>query len=845
MESPDDDQFLSDVAEAIADGRPIAWAELSDRAGTSPHADRLKQLQVLEALAALHRSQESTAQSPDVPATPGPAPLGTWGGFELLEQIGQGSFGVVYRARDVRLDRHVALKLITRVAGVGVTGNAVVTEGRLLARIRHPNVITVYGADVVDGVVGISMELLAGRTLEQELVDRGPISAREAALLGLDLCRALAAVHRADLVHRDVKPHNVMREAGGRTVLMDFGAGRDNEARRDLSTAGTPLYMAPEVLDGATATPVSDLYSLGVLLFKLVTRELPVTADSLDELRRAHASGQRRRLRDVRPDLPSSFIRAIEGATAIDPAARTQTAADLEHALEAVLSDWTPPTPVPRPDPPAWRTLALRLVAVTAVLALTLGIWNWGAIRDRIWPPPTSTAIRSLAVLPFLNLTGQENQDYLVDGVTQLLSDNLAQLPSLRVISATSAMTYKRTAKPIGVIAKELKIDGIVEGSFSRSGDRVRITARLVRPNDEQVWGQTYESSAADLFKVQGQIASMIAEAVKLSLTADQRKELITPSVQAQAQDAFLRGMQRMQDLRLNLALNDLREAVHLDPGSARAWATLSQCYRLLGARDIIHSNEAYPQALAAATHALQLDDSVSEAHTELAEVKFYYEWNWEWARREYERALELNRNNSHAMARYSLFLSALGRHDEALEMATAAVRLDPYTATVRFAPGMALFYARRYDEAISTFLGLANIPPFALGAADRYALGRSYLAIGNSREAIEHIGIALKQGGRLAPWVAELARVHAYERNETEARRLLQELSDKPTVSPANLAFVYAALGDKDRAFEELNRAADERSPSLLWANVDPRLDDLRRDPRFRELIARIGLSE
>jgi serine/threonine protein kinase/tetratricopeptide (TPR) repeat protein len=853
MESPEDEPFLSDVAEAIADGRPIAWADLSRRAGTSLRADLVKQLQVLEALAALHRSHDSTGAGPTVPAPPAPAPLGTWGGFELLEQIGQGSFGVVYRARDVRLDREVALKLLTPTTGANLAGNSAVAEGRLLARLRHPNVITVYGADVIDGVVGISMELLAGRTLEQELVDRGPISAREAALVGLDLCRALAAVHRAGLVHRDVKPHNVMREAGGRTVLMDFGAGRENEqARRDLSTAGTPLYMAPEVLDGATATAVSDLYSLGVLLFKLVTRELPVTADSLDELRRAHASGRRRRLRDVRPDLPSSFIKAIEGATATDPAARTGSAADLEHALEAVLNDWTPPTPVPRRDPAARRTLAVRLVAVTAVLALTIGIWNWEVIRDRISPPPPSTAIRSLAVLPFVNLTGQESQEYVADGVTQLLSNHLAELGPLQVISSTSAMTYKRTTKPIATIAKELKVDGIVEGSLSRSGDRVRITVRLVRGSDEHVWGQTYERPAADLFKVQGEIASMVADAVKLSLTAEQRKELTTPSVQAQAQDAFLRGMQRMHDFRaeaLNLALNDLREAVRLDPGSARAWATLSQCYLLIGAYapEIITRAESYKEALAAATHALQLDDSVSEAHTELAEVKFYYEWNWEWARREYERALELNPNNSHAMARYSLFLSALERHDEAIERAREAARLDPLTATVRFVPGMALFYARRYDEAITAFENLADIHPFALGAPDRFALGRTYAAIGNYPRAVEEIQIALKQGGPVppSPWLAELARVRVYEGNRAAARRLLEQLSANPTVPPANLAFVHAALGDTNRAFHELNRAADQRSPVLLWANVDPRLDNLRPDPRYRDLIARIGLSQ
>ena len=850
MESPDDDRFLSDVADAIADGRPIPWGELSASAGTSRRADLIAQLEVIEALAALNRSGEP-ADEALVADTSVPGPLGTWGGFELLEQIGEGSFGVVYRARDIRLDRDVALKLLTRTSGATLADNTVVAEGRLIARLRHPNVITVYGADVVDGVVGISMELLAGCTLEQELTERGPIGAREAALVGIDLCRALAAVHQAGLVHRDVKPHNVMRGAGGRTVLMDFGAGWDTErARHDLPTAGTPLYMAPEVLEGARPMPPSDLYSLGVVLFKLVTGELPVTAGSLEELRRAHASGQRRRLRDVRPDLPSAFIKAVEGATAPDPASRTQTAANLEHALEAVLNDSPPPAAVPPAAHQRWRAATAGVAAVTAVLALTLALWNWGAVREWISPRPASTTIRSLAVLPFVNLTGQESEDYLVDGVTQLLSHNLAELRSLRVISATSAMTYKRTPKPIAVIARELDIDGIVEGSFSRSGDRVRITARLVRANEEHVWGQSYERPAGDLFEVQGEIARMVAEAVKLSLTAAQVKELTTPPVHVQAQDAFLRGLQRMNDVKpesLQLALGDLREAVRLDPLSARAWATLSQCYLLLGSRELITSRESYTEALAAATHALQLDDSVAEAHTELAEVKFYYDWSWESARREYERALDLNPNNSHALARYSVFLSALGRHDEALQKATAAGRLDPYTPSVRFAPAMALFYARRYDEAIKTFLSLANVYPFALTAPDRYGLARSYLAIGNTREAIEEIGIALKQVAPAAPaaWLAELGRAHVEAGNNAEARRILQQLTTKSPASPAHLAFLYAALGNKDRAFAELNRAADQRTAALLWANVDPRLDVLRPDPRFRELLARIGLSE
>ena len=344
----------------------------------------------------------------------------------------------------------------------------------------------------------------------------------------------------------------------------------------------------------------------------------------------------------------------------------------------------------------------------------------------------------------------------------------------------------------------------------------------------------------------------MIAEAIKLSLTAAQRKELIAPSVQVQAQDAFPAGHaadeRRSGKRACGWRSSDLLEAVRLDPGSARAWATLSQCYLMLGAQDILTKDESYTQALAAATHALQLDDSVSEAHTELAEVKFYYEWNWEWARSEYDRALELQPNNSHAMARYSLFLSALGRHDEAIERAREAARLDPLTPTVRFVPGMALFYARRYDEAINAFLDLANVHPFALGTPTASPWAGRYAAIGATpRRPSRRLAIAIKLGGRIPPlpWLAELARVRVYEGNAADARRILRELSANPAVSPANLAFVYVALGDIDQAFEELNRAADQRSPVLLWANVDPRLDEVRPDPRYRELTARIGLSQ
>jgi serine/threonine-protein kinase len=766
-----------------------------------------------------------------------------WGLLSVLEEIGRGSFGVVYRARDLRLDRDVALKIFAPRKAPATARLQFVAEGRLLAKLNHPNVITVYGADVVEGTVGIWMELLRGRTLQQELDARGPLGAREAAIIGIDLCHALAAVHKAGLVHRDVKAQNVMRADGGRIVLMDFGAGHElAEPAAHIGLAGTPLYMAPEVLEGSPATPQSDLYSLGVLLYHLVTNGFPVSATTLDDLRAAHAAGNRHRLRDVRPDLPATFIRLVEDATAKSAAERTTSAAALEEQLETVLlsagktkaaSGWSAGI--------RWATLVALIVS-----SLALGAFN-GRIRSLFAPP--ATGIRSLAVLPFRNLSGQPDQEYLADSVTLLLIENLARLKSLRVTSSTSAMSYKGRPQGLTATARELGVDGIVEGSVSRSGDRLRVTVQVRRANEEHVWGQTYERPAADVFKVTGEVSEMIAAAVSLSLTPEERRNLTAPGVDVQAQEAFLRGLHRLSDFRaesLKLALADLKEAVRLDPSSARAFATLSQCYRLLGAAEVLEHGEAYRNALLSATRAIQLNDAVAEGHTELAEVKFYYEWNWEWARREYERALELNPNNSHAMARYSQFLSALQRPDDALRWARRAQELDPLSLTVRFTPGMALFYARRYDDAIAEFRRLAELPQYALTASDHVGFARAYSARQQFPEAIREMTIALGQHDPpLAVWKAELGRIHAAAGHRGEALRILTDLEPQRKRIPAQIAFILLALGAIDAGFDALNQAADERAPALLWMNVDPRFDPVRHDPRLRDLALRLGIPQ
>ncbi|HEY0874369.1 MAG TPA: protein kinase [Vicinamibacterales bacterium] len=841
MQRPEDDP-LQDLADAIVDGRPVQWDSVGNT-GDPSHDSIVREFHVLAALADVHRriqssdDHEADGWSPAPESPTDSEALATWGPFELKSVLGRGSYGTVYRARDPKLDRDVALKLVP--SPDPVTLEKVVAEGRRLARVRHPNVITVYGADVFDGVAGIWMELLEGQTLHHELRERGPLGAREASLVGIELCQALAAVHHAGLAHRDVKAQNVIRQEGGRIVLTDFGAGRELDAAGN--PAGTPLYMPPEVLEGAPASASGDLYSLGVLLFNLTTGEFPVTGSNLDDLRSAHRSGQKKRLRDVRPDLPTAFIRAVEHATAADPADRPATAAALEEALEGVLRRQG------TGRSGSGQVFRSRYGLVAALLiAVALFAWKL-PLFDRPAGQPEG-GIRSIAVLPFD--TGNADQAYLADGFTQLLIDNLSQLDSLRVIARTSSGSYGSQNKSVPVIAAELGVDGIVQGSIDRTGDRIRVRVRVLRANEEPVWEDSFERAGTGVFNIQAEIAEHVVRAIQTSLPDQDRRELRHyPGIGPQAQEAFLRALNRMDDLSassLELAHRDLLEATRLDPRFALAYATLSRCYQLLGSREVLNEAYAHDLALDAANRAIQFDEQVAEGHTQLAEVKLYYEWDWAVAQREYDRALELNPNGSHAMARYSSFLSALGEHDAALRWATVAQGLDPAANGIRSGVGMGHYYAGRYDQAIQAFHQLNEIPPFTLLPPDRVGLARAYAAVGRYDEAVAELETAIKQQGELTPWLTELARTHAAAGNFGEARRLLAKVQAEPNrsrVFPANIAYVYIELGEFERAFAELERAIEQKATAMLWANVDPRLDRIRDDPRFGDILRRIGI--
>lgn len=862
------DGALLSLAESVADGARVDWAA-AERAATPDDQAVIQQLRVLADLAILHRSLPpptltATARRASTRSSSTPA-IGTWAHLALLERLGRGTFGEVYRAWDRHLEREVALKLLHGVRASGDEPSlsrdtsestddphvaAILREARLLARVRHTNVVHVYGVAVHEGRVGLWMELIRGETLEQLLVKNGPFNAREAALIGIDLCRALAAIHGAGLIHRDIKTQNVIRETGGRIVLMDLGTGRPSGVRLLPDLAGTPLYLAPEIFAGAAASERTDVYSLGVLLYHLVTGAFPVSASSMAELEQRHAAGTHVPLRDMRADLPTAFVTIVDRALARDDR-RYASAGALEAALVATLDESGAPVVGEAPARsgrrlpwPRWRG-GVAAAAVAAVVAL--GGFLWSPLRDR-WAggPP----LDSIAVLPIVNLSGDSSQEYFADGMTEAVISNLAKIRPLRVISRTSIMSFKGTKQRIGEIANTLGVNAVLEASVLQTGDRVRLTANLVEAATERhLWTETYDRDIRDVLVLQNDLARTVAQAVRVELSSRERTAFATSvQVNPAAQDAYLRGRYYWNlrtDEGLQTALQYFREAARLDPTFAKAYAGQADTYNLLpgGLSPFV----AYPLAKDAARRALDIDPTLAEAHTSLAFAAFIFDRDWEAAEAGFRRAIEQSPGYATAHHWYADFLTAMGRFDEALAEFEQARVLDPLSERIRTDTGVALYYARRYLDAIAELQASLGIDPDE--ANTYYWLALCYEQAGNVSEAAR----AVQRGLELAPLIggprpyllAASARVAVLNGQRAEAVATTRELAGSARLAlSVALAQVYAALGDRDRVFDLLSRAEGERSPLMLWIRVDPMYEFLHEDSRFIDLLRRLRLD-
>lgn len=830
MKAADEAHWLS-VAAAISDHEPVDWDALESSAAS---ADERGLVRSLRELYALSSSSHWDADRLDRPA-PGPAsalpnsvPVPHWGHFALLERLGSGTQGDVFRAVDTRLDRQVALKFL-KPPSPGATPEHLLSEARLLARVRHPNVVTVHGAEQLDGRVALWMELVAGDTLDTIVQRGGPLSAAEAALIGGDLCRALAAVHAAGLVHRDIKAQNVMREAGGRYVLMDFGLGHDvTAADVAVRSAGTPLYLAPEVFEGHPATVQSDLYAVGVLLYYLVTGQFPVRGWSVPEIAEAHRGHVRRRLGDARADLPAAFMALVERATHHDPAQRFRSATDMGDALAALVA---PPLDRRARVSPLWA-IAAAAIALVGVAALA-----WRGL-PAVAPAITANAV---AVFPFDDLSADRSLGHVGRGLADLMTTDLGQRTGLRVVATRSR--DERAARQRADVARGIGVDALVEGSIRPTpAPGLSVAVRVVQAGGGTVlWSSTYDTTLGALFDLERRITADVAAALRLRLAGPART---TASPSSDALDAYFRGWQEYYGLSANptrLARDHFLRSVTLAPEFAQAQAALGYVVGQLGTsyREI-PITEALAEAEQRAELARTLDPGYGYAEAVLGWVRVAGYWDWRGAEAHYRRAIELNPSDANTRALYAQLLMANNRLEPALAESRVALQLEPLNASRYSATAICLYYLRRYDEAIAEAKQLLAVDPSA--AIAHLGLGRFLSAAGQHDEAIAMIRSGPNRD--VPPVQAELARILYLAGRTDEADQLaalLEQAYAAHRLAPDQLAFVEVAGGRTDRALALLREAVDARLPSAIWIGVDPRFDALRGTPAFQDLIRQL----
>lgn len=785
--------------------------------------------------------------------------------YRILEKIGEGGMGVVYRARDERLNRDVGLKFLPAELDKDAAARSLlVREARTASALNHPNICTIHDVGEEDGRTYIVMEFVQGRPLE-EIAREGAMPAEAIVRYGEQIADALAHAHQHGVIHRDLKSANLLVTAEGRVKILDFGLARHLEAdevggktlslvpSNQRGVVGTLHYIAPEVFRGEMADARSDIWALGVILYEMAAGRRPFRGKTAYELSALI-------LNESPPPLsgsvPPALSAVINRCLIKDPGRRYQNAAEVRAALEAVATQSSPSIPteeiagaaaVARPQ----NRIALMLIAAVVAASL-VGAMVWkkkaGNEQASSTSGATSGAIESLAVLPLENLSGDAKQDYFADGMSDALTTNLSQIRGLRVISRSSVMQYKGKHMPVSEIANELHVDAVVEGSVVRSNDRVRISAELVRGETQQnLWAQSYERPYKDILALQNEVASDIVKEIQIQITQQERARLSSSrAVIPAAYDAYLEGRydagKRTGDA-LTQSVADFRRAIELDPSYAPAYAGLATSLAVLAEyKDVPPTNLLF-EAESAAKKAAQLDENLAEAHAALGLIR-YSLLNWQGVFDEYQRAIELNPGEANAHHWYALALSESGKSEQGIAEVKLARELDPRSRIINANVAWCLYLAGKYDEAIGQARQTLTLDP-SFAVAHGY-LGQAYLEKGNYENSIEEFQKAISLSGGETSYKAELANAYAVAGRQEDARTVLGELlrlSSKQFVSPYSLALIYTGLGEKDAAFEWLNKAYDARIVRMMSLSVHPRFASLRSDPRFKSLIQRTGL--
>ncbi|MBZ5620522.1 MAG: protein kinase [Acidobacteriia bacterium] len=761
--------------------------------------------------------------------------------------------GEVYRGWDTRLRRAVALKFLAREF---LSDRAAVErferEARAASALSHPNICTVYDVGEMDGRPFIAMEYLEGQNLRARLGGTA-LPRRTAHEYAIQIVHGLAAAHQKGVVHRDLKPENLWVTHEGRIKILDFGLAKLSEPATHPEAAavsvttepgrmmGTAGYMSPEQVRGEPLDHRTDIFSFGTILHEMLAGNRTFQGSSAIDTLIAI-------LNTEPPDLADPAAnRLVRRCLEKDPARRFQSASELISHLEAALKgqDAGGEDQRKRNLP---RRRVLQLGGSVAAAGGLLALWEllpnkW---RNRIFSYG-GPRITRLAVLPLTNLSGNAEQEYFADGMTDLLITDLGKIGALGVISRLSVMQFKGTKQPLPEVAKQLGVEAVIVGSVQSSGNRVRITAQLVDcATSQQLWTQAYERELTDVLSLQGDVAREIAGEIQARVTTEEAGRLArNHKVVPAAFDAYLLGRyywDQYKEESLLKAIDYFEQAIQLDPSYAAAYWGLAECWTGFLFTDSRPWAETIPKAREAATKALALDDTLAESHQAMA-VVHYQEWDWKGVEDEVKKAIALNPGFPTAHMLYCNMTRHLGRADESIRQARLALEADPLAMLTNEMLGNAYANARRYDLAIAQFLKALDLHPN--DTSSQYQLGWAYVYSGDYEKGIE--AIRKSQAADLDPSLSpDLAYIDAMTGKPDQTRQVLNRLltlAKKYPVSPGMIALVHCALDEREQALTLLEKAYQQHSSMMVWLKVDPRFDRIREEPRFQELMRRVGL--
>lgn len=741
--------------------------------------------------------------------------------YEIIEKLGKGGMGRVYRVEDTKLNQEVALKLIkSEIAKDKKIIERFKNELKTARMIAHKNVCRMFDLGEEDGVHFITMEYVSGEDLKSFLRRSGQLAVGTAVRIAKNICEGLSEAHKFGVVHRDLKPNNIMIDREGNARIMDFGIARSLEAKGITGAGvmiGTPEYMSPEQVEGKTIDQRSDIYSFGVILYEMMTGQLPFTGETNLSIAVKHKTEKPVPPNELNNQLSEELNQLILKCLEKEKKNRYQNVNEILSFFSQYLTSGTA------------TDISPSRSKVTSD-KFTASEWE-----------------HSLAVLPFANLSPEKEQEYFCDGLTEELINALSNIKNLRVVARTSAFAFKGKEKEVREIGEQLHVDKILEGSVRQVGKRLRIMAQLIDVKDDcHIWSERFDREMKDVFEIQDEVTLAIVDKLRIKLLGDEKQRLLArPTENQKAYELFLKGRFfwfKRNEEGFRKAFDYYKQAIEIDPCYALAYCGISDAYCQMGNWGLRRPKEIIPLAKAAAQKALELDDSLSETHASMALFQSCFEWDLNSAEKEYKKAINLNPNNTMAHMWYGLYcLSAKARLDDAIFEIKLAYKLDPLSPIINWSIGFILYLSRDYDEAIQAFEKTLEIESNFQPALQYYIL--TYLQKKKYDESMIHYLLEFFPDMPKEP-ILEAYRKTGFKPAVEKFYEILLAVPDNVRPNEWVLAYFCAWLDRKDEAFEWLEKAFEEKYNSMFWLPLDPIFDNLHSDKRFHDLVNKIGLE-